>query len=102
MIDTGAWTLKGIGALKVNQSPPSGTDNKARTRVVMRKEGNLEVILNSLLFKGMACEKAGDKGVTFTGAKEGGGGLVTYLVKSSEEDAEKLFAAIESNIPNEK
>jgi len=41
-----------------------------KARVVMRKDGNLEVILNSALFKGMACSKGGEKRVTFTGAKE--------------------------------
>lgn len=32
------WNAKGIGALKVNQNKDGG-----KTRVVMRKDGNLEV-----------------------------------------------------------
>ncbi|KAJ1475674.1 hypothetical protein T484DRAFT_3155039 [Baffinella frigidus] len=43
----------GAGTLRLNSLAGSG----GKSRLVMRRDGNFEVILNSLLFAGMTCNK---------------------------------------------
>lgn len=67
-------------------------------RVVMRKIGNLELILNSRLFAGMACKKGGEKAVIFSGMREDG--LVTFLVRTgTAAEADALHAHLVDNCP---
>jgi len=88
--DPGTWKAMGAGTLRLNSLAGSG----GKSRLVMRRDGNFEVILNSLLFAGMTCNKGGDKGVLFAGTREGE--LVSYLVKvGTKADADKLKTNIE-------
>lgn len=98
----GDWKVRGLGSLRLNVRKEAGDGrDKGQGRVVMRRAGNLEVILNSNLFAGMAAKKGGEKGVIFTGAREGE--LVTYLVKcASKTEAEQLLELIKTHKPQDR
>jgi len=49
---SGTWRALGTGALRLKTNPADGS-----SRLVMRREGNMEVILNSRLFPDMTCSK---------------------------------------------
>jgi hypothetical protein len=68
MQGVGSWNVKGVGFLRLNKNKgaeggqgaaesDAGAQGAGGVRVVMRKIGNLELILNSRLFAGMACKK---------------------------------------------
>ena len=74
MQGAGSWIVKGVGFLRLNKNvgaevdvgeegaqgaavSTAGAKGVSGVRVVMRKIGNMELILNSRLFAGMACKK---------------------------------------------
>jgi hypothetical protein len=73
MQGAGSWIVKGVGFLRLNKNvgtevnvgegaqgsavSNAGAKGVSGVRVVMRKIGNMELILNSRLFAGMACKK---------------------------------------------
>ena len=74
MQGAGSWIVKGVGFLRLNKNvgvevsvgeegaqgatvSAAGAKGVSGVRVVMRKIGNMELILNSRLFAGMACKK---------------------------------------------
>uniref|UniRef100_A0A7S4UY60 SAM domain-containing protein n=1 Tax=Guillardia theta TaxID=55529 RepID=A0A7S4UY60_GUITH len=92
----GSWKSRGSGILRLKQSQDDEA-GKARTRVIIRQTGSLAVLVNSALFPGMACNKGGEKGVIFTGSRDGA--LVTYLVKfATRDEANELHNLIKQNV----
>jgi len=67
MYDNGKsnWVEKGRGQLRVNDM-----DGGLSSRVVMRNNGNLKVILNTKIWADMKVAKVGEKGVRFTAFEE--------------------------------
>mmetsp|Transcript_40115 Transcript_40115/g.62655 ORF Transcript_40115/g.62655 Transcript_40115/m.62655 type:complete len:100 (-) Transcript_40115:188-487(-) len=86
----------------------SSTPDAPRKRLLMRKDGNLELILNTLILPHLPAKLGGEKGVIFSAAaseeeEEGGeegdgenqgkGKTVTHLVKlRTKAQAESLLS----------
>jgi hypothetical protein len=47
------WKERGIGTFKVNVKVTDGEEDKKATRLIMRADGVLRVMLNTPIFKGM-------------------------------------------------
>lgn len=50
----GEWKERGLGTFKLNGQASKDHPGKLRARMIMRNDGNMRVMLNSPLFKGMA------------------------------------------------
>jgi len=87
------WRERGVGMLRLNKA----TDNSS-SRLLMRVEGSLKLILNLKLFSQIKPEKAGDKQVRFIGPDLQGNEIRTFLVRvPKSEIAAELIQAIEKN-----
>jgi len=77
------WRERGVGGVKLNQS------KEGSTRLVMRMEATLRLLLNVALWPSMVVQKAGEKGVKFL-AKEKEE-LISYLVQFGKPDIAQDF-----------
>lgn len=96
------WKERGVGTLHVNNSTESA-DDKKRSRIVMRSDGSLRVILNVLLTpkteiqKGLKSSFASEKFVRLTGVEDGK--PIQYAIKTGNANiGEELYEAIQKLI----
>lgn len=96
------WKERGVGTLHVNNSTKSESDKK-RSRIVMRSDGSLRVILNVLLTpkteiqRGLKSSFASEKFVRLTGVEDGK--PIQYAIKTGNANTgEELFEAIQKLI----
>jgi len=88
----GKWVERGVGNMKVNVAK-----DRSFSRLVMRMDHSLKLILNVSLFPGMKCEKPEAKGVRFL-AVEGPSQPVTFLFRASSPDlVDKFIQAVDEN-----
>lgn len=97
------WRERGFGVIKVNKFIESPSE-KYNSRVVMRSNGNLKLILNVPIVKGLNVLKGlpsslhGNKFIRLQMIEEGE--PVQYAIKVGQaENAEKLFEFIQGQIP---
>eukprot|EP00118_Oscarella_pearsei_P002224 m.9899 g.9899 ORF g.9899 m.9899 type:complete len:365 (+) comp21729_c0_seq2:101-1195(+) len=88
-----SWKVKGRGLLRLNDQD---TDT-SQSRIVMRTQGNLRVILNTLLWPEMVCEKVSRKSVRLT-ALDPEGGMRVYLATCAVKDCDVLYAAVDQRL----
>jgi len=87
------WRERGVGILRLNKA----TDNSS-SRLLMRVEGSLKLILNMKVFSQIKPEKAGEKQVRFTGPDLQGSEIRTFLVRVPKpEVAAEFIQVIEKN-----
>ncbi|KAE8372716.1 hypothetical protein BDV26DRAFT_273516 [Aspergillus bertholletiae] len=91
----GEWKERGIGTFKVNVKVTDGEEDKKATRLIMRADGVLRVMLNTPIFKGM---KVGDASGNEPKSKqihlaslEEGRSVPTLLRMPSEDLAKELY-----------
>ncbi|KAL6041599.1 E3 SUMO-protein ligase RanBP2 [Balamuthia mandrillaris] len=83
-----AWKERGVGQLHLNVSQES-----TQSRLVMRTEGILKLILNAPLFPSMVCERVQEKGVRISSFDNGQPSA--YLLRvGRKEQAEELYDKI--------
>ncbi|KAJ5305329.1 uncharacterized protein N7443_004989 [Penicillium atrosanguineum] len=100
----GEWKERGIGTFKLNGRKSSTDPEKIFSRMIMRADGNMRVMLNSSLFRGMNYgdsknECPTTKQILLAGL-ENGRTFPLMLRFSSVETAEKLWTEIGKCIKN--
>nr|CAG4648680.1 EOG090X078K [Polyphemus pediculus] len=87
----GTWVERGRGTLRLNDKQ---TDNQPlQSRLVMRTQGCLRVILNTKVWAEMAVDKTSSKSIRLTAVD--GEQIRVFLLMASLKDTETLFNALE-------
>ncbi|XP_052425004.1 ran-binding protein 3a isoform X2 [Carassius gibelio] len=92
-----SWLEKGCGVLRLNDMA-SADDGTLQSRLVMRTQGSLRVILNTKLWSQMQVDKASEKSLRITAMDTEEQGVKVFLISSSSKDTAQLFAALHHRI----
>ncbi|KAJ5666902.1 hypothetical protein N7462_011311 [Penicillium macrosclerotiorum] len=99
----GEWKERGSGTFKVNVRDKD--TGKQTGRMIMRADGNMRVILNSPIFKGMKCGDIADQEPTtkqlFLASNEEGRTIPLLLRVPNEAVAKDLYAIIRDILSDE-
>lgn len=94
------WEERGPGGLRLNDSKDaSGTRT---SRVVFRTSGNLRVVLNTKVWKGMVVEKSSQKSLRLTAIDSKDGQIKIFLAMARPDDINSLYSALQKRIEIEK
>ncbi|UYV64094.1 RANBP3 [Cordylochernes scorpioides] len=88
--DTGMYQERGRGSLRLNDRE---VETSLTSRVVMRTQGSLRLILNTKVWAGMTVERPSTKTVRLTAIDTEG--VRVFLVVATPKDAEQLFNALD-------
>ncbi|ESO94472.1 hypothetical protein LOTGIDRAFT_118001, partial [Lottia gigantea] len=91
--DNQTWIEKGQGLCRLNDMTASESDS-FQSRLIMRTQGSLRVILNTPIWCGMTVERASPKSVRISAIVEEEG-VKVFLIMSNPKDSENLLRAIE-------
>jgi Ran-binding protein 3 len=89
------WVEKGRGQLRVNDM-----DGGQSSRVVMRSNGNLKVILNTKVWADMKVEKVSEKSVRLTAFEEDS--IKVFLVSGPPKNIEEFVLALQTRVERHK
>nr|CAG4651865.1 EOG090X078K [Triops cancriformis] len=89
--DKGNWVERGAGPLRLNDKLGSSTN--LQSRLVMRAQGTLRLILNTKLWPEMKLEKVSTKSIRITAVDEDK--VKIFLIMASPKDTDVLFHALE-------
>ncbi|XP_073681653.1 ran-binding protein 3a [Garra rufa] len=92
-----SWVERGCGVLRLNDMA-SAEDGTLQSRLVMRTQGSLRVILNTKLWPQMQVDKASEKSLRITAMDTEEQGVKVFLITSSSKDTAQLFAALHHRI----
>ncbi|XP_048115575.1 ran-binding protein 3b isoform X6 [Alosa alosa] len=92
-----SWIERGRGLLRLNDMA-STEDGTLRSRLVMRTQGSLRLILNTKLWPQMQVDKASEKSVRITAMDTEDQGVKVFLISASSKDAGQLAAALHHRI----
>uniref|UniRef100_A0A673ND92 Ran-binding protein 3-like n=1 Tax=Sinocyclocheilus rhinocerous TaxID=307959 RepID=A0A673ND92_9TELE len=92
-----SWVERGCGVLRLNDMA-SADDGTLQSRLVMRTQGSLRVILNTKLWPQMQVDKASEKSLRITAMDTEEQGVKVFLISSSSKDGAQLFAALHHRI----
>uniref|UniRef100_A0A8C1X6S8 Ran-binding protein 3-like n=1 Tax=Cyprinus carpio TaxID=7962 RepID=A0A8C1X6S8_CYPCA len=92
-----SWVERGCGVLRLNDIA-SDDDGTLQSRLVMRTQGSLRVILNTKLWPQMQVDKASEKSLRITAMDTEEQDVKVFLISSSSKDAAQLFAALHHRI----
>ncbi|XP_032069785.1 ran-binding protein 3-like [Thamnophis elegans] len=87
------WTERGSGCLRLNDTS-SNQHEMLQSRLVMRNQGSMRLILNTRLWSQMVIERANRKSVCITATDLEDGSVKVFLIQASTKDIESLYAAI--------
>ncbi|XP_076063013.1 ran-binding protein 3 isoform X2 [Oratosquilla oratoria] len=87
----GTWQERGRGILRLNDW---GEAEELHSRLVVRTQGTLTVMLNTKIWAEMSVERASTKSVRFT-ALDTEGQLKVFLVMGSPKDIDRLYNSLE-------
>lgn len=90
---TASWHERGRGNLRLNDQE---VDGALQSRMVMRTQGSLRVILNTKVWAGMVVEHPSPKTVRTTATDPDG--IRVYLIQANPKDAEQLYNALECRV----
>ncbi|KAM6229951.1 ran-binding protein 3-like isoform 2-T2 [Porphyrio hochstetteri] len=82
------WTERGSGSLRLNDTS-SNTGGMLQSRLIMRNQGSLRLILNTRLWDQMVIKRANRKSLCFTATDQ-----EDHSVQASSKDTGYLYAAI--------
>ncbi|XP_067679525.1 ran-binding protein 3-like isoform X1 [Haliotis asinina] len=88
------WNERGRGVLKLNDMSPSNPAEQFHSRLIMRTQGSLRLILNTKIWSGMMVERASSKSLRIT-ATDGDDGVKVFLVTAAPKDSENILRAID-------
>ncbi|XP_054981711.1 ran-binding protein 3 isoform X3 [Sorex araneus] len=92
-----SWVERGRGQLRLNDMA-SADDGSLRSRLVMRTQGSLRLILNTKLWAQMQMDKASEKGIRITAMDTEDQGVKVFLISASSKDTGQLYAALHHRI----
>ncbi|XP_062369620.1 ran-binding protein 3-like [Cinclus cinclus] len=87
------WTERGRGSLRLNDTS-SNKHGMLQSRLIMRNQGSLRLILNTQLWEQMVIKRANRRSLCFTATDQGDHSVQVFLTQASSKDTEHLFAAI--------
>ncbi|XP_042560762.1 ran-binding protein 3a isoform X2 [Clupea harengus] len=88
-----SWIERGRGLLRLNDMA-SKDDGSLQSRLVMRTQGSLRLILNTKLWPQMQVDKASEKSIRITAMDTEDQGVKVFLISASSKDTGQLFAAL--------
>ncbi|XP_068676483.1 ran-binding protein 3-like [Montipora capricornis] len=94
---THSWREKGRGVLRLNDMCQSTTEGIFQSRLVMRTQGSLRVVLNTKLWPSMTLEKGNEKSLRIT-AMDSENNIKIYLIMAAPNDIQRLWTAIDRRI----
>lgn len=92
-----SWVERGRGLLRLNDMA-STDDGSLQSRLVMRTQGSLRLILNTKLWPQMQTDKASEKSLRITAMDTEDQGLKVFLIAASSKDTGQLYAALHHRI----
>ncbi|XP_032387518.1 ran-binding protein 3b isoform X8 [Etheostoma spectabile] len=92
-----SWIERGRGLLRLNDMA-STDDGTLQSRLVMRTQGSLRLILNTKLWPQMQVDKASEKSVRITAMDTEDQGVKVFLISASSKDIGQLAAALHHRI----
>ncbi|XP_045550406.1 ran-binding protein 3 isoform X11 [Salmo salar] len=92
-----SWIERGRGLLRLNDMA-STDDGSLQSRLVMRTQGSLRLILNTKLWPQMQVDKASEKSVRVTAMDTEDQGVKVFLISASSKDTGQLAAALHHRI----
>ncbi|XP_065674236.1 ran-binding protein 3 isoform X6 [Hydra vulgaris] len=95
-IKTKTWQEKGRGTLRLNDITQS--DGLFQSRIVFRTQGTNIVLLNTMLWPEMCCEKVREKNVRISGITPDSQEVKLFLLNCGPNDCQKIFTSIERRI----
>ncbi|NXM81741.1 RNB3L protein, partial [Oenanthe oenanthe] len=87
------WTERGRGSLRLNDTS-SNKHGMLQSRLIMRNQGSLRLILNTQLWEQMVIKRANRKSLCFTATDQEDHSVQVFLIQASSKDTEHLYAAI--------
>ncbi|NWZ31523.1 RNB3L protein, partial [Asarcornis scutulata] len=87
------WIERGRGSLRLNDTS-SNKCGMLQSRLIMRNQGSLRLILNTRLWDQMVIKRANRKSVCFTATDQEDHSVQVFLIQASSKDAGYLYAAI--------
>ncbi|XP_034469638.1 ran-binding protein 3b isoform X1 [Hippoglossus hippoglossus] len=92
-----SWIERGRGLLRLNDMA-STDDGSLQSRLVMRTQGSLRLILNTKLWPQMQVDKASEKSVRITAMDTEDQGVKVFLISGSSKDVGQLASALHHRI----
>ncbi|EDO42533.1 predicted protein, partial [Nematostella vectensis] len=96
--ETHTWKEKGRGTLRLNDMCQSMSESIFQSRLVMRTQGNLRVMLNTKLWPEMTLDRANDKSLRVTAVDGEHNDIKIYLIMGGPKDILQLYTAIDRRI----
>ncbi|XP_055457099.1 ran-binding protein 3-like [Psammomys obesus] len=90
---THSWTERGRGSLRLNDTASSDCGT-LQSRLIMRNQGNLRLVLNSRLWAQMRIQRANRKNLRITATDLEADGIKVFLIQAGAKDIGYLYAAI--------
>ncbi|NXV44234.1 RNB3L protein, partial [Uria aalge] len=87
------WIERGRGSLRLNDTS-SNKCGMLQSRLIMRNQGSLRLILNTRLWDQMVIKRANSKSLCFTATDQEDHSVQVFLIQASSKDTGYLFAAI--------
>ncbi|XP_030326282.1 ran-binding protein 3-like isoform X2 [Strigops habroptila] len=87
------WIERGRGSLRLNDTS-SSKHGMLQSRLIMRNQGSLRLILNTRLWEQMVIKRANRKSLCFTATAQEDQSVQVFLIQASSKDAGYLYAAI--------
>ncbi|XP_050185158.1 ran-binding protein 3-like isoform X3 [Myiozetetes cayanensis] len=87
------WTERGRGSLRLNDTS-SNKHGMLQSRLIMRNQGSLRLILNTRLWEQMVIKRANRKSLCFTATDQEDHSVQVFLTQAGSKDTEDLYAAI--------
>jgi len=96
--DKSSWIEKGRGILKLNDICKSEEYDIFQSRVVFRRQGSHQVVLNTLLWPEMCYDKGSSKSLRLTAMDAETEKINVYLVTGYPKDVTQLHTAIDRRV----
>ncbi|KAM8793531.1 ran-binding protein 3-like [Eudromia elegans] len=87
------WIERGRGSLRLNDTS-SNERGMLQSRLIMRNQGSLRLILNTRLWDQMVVKRANRNSLCFTATDQEDHSVQVFLIQASSKDAGYLYAAI--------
>ncbi|KAM6391481.1 ran-binding protein 3-like [Rhynochetos jubatus] len=87
------WIEKGRGSLRLNDTP-TNKHGMLQSRLIMRNQGSLRLILNTRLWDQMVIKRANRNSLCFTATDQEDCSVQVFLIQASSKDTGYLYAAI--------
>ncbi|XP_074022684.1 ran-binding protein 3-like [Numenius arquata] len=87
------WIERGSGSLRLNDTS-SNKCGMLQSRLIMRNQGSLRLILNTRLWDQMVIKRASRKSLCFTATDQEDHSVQVFLIQASSKDTGYLYVAI--------